>query len=128
MATRAESIYEHRKKYGVTYMINFFGSILPVATLLGVVYTQFGTIVTEPELVSRIKSHETVRHTELEKTVNSIYLLNLQTRIEAQIRTICENPNLRTALEQTINALIRDYNAVSDIPYIRPSCLQLGVV
>lgn len=132
MAVTKESFEEHRKKYGVTYMINFFGSLLPVAALALMFVTQFGKLATDVELATAMSSHMTGKHTttdreiqQIQGDVDSILILSLQDRIEKLLLAECKNPALRASLETTIRQLIRDYNSKSKIPYDRPDCQQL---
>lgn len=124
-----KKLTEHREKYGATYVINLFGSVIPIIMFLVYANQKIDNVATDIEVANLITdsivAHEVQSHEELEGKVDQLYLLNLQQRIEQLIRAECNNPNLRSALEPEINSLIRDYNSVSLVPYQRPSCTVL---
>jgi len=131
-----EKLHEHSQKYRVTYMINFFASILPVMAVVGIVWTQFDKLVLTDELNTALANHRTSEtHTASEQEieqingkVDTILLLNMQDRIEKMLRAVCTNPNMRDALDPTVRSLIQEYNKISGIPYVRPTCNQLGAL
>lgn len=116
---------DHKEKHGVTYMISTFGSIIPIVMFLVFLNTKVELYSTDVEVQASITAHLDANHQELERTVDSIYLLNLQDRIEKLIRAECQSPDLRTVLEPEIRSLIRNYNEISSVPYVRPSCAAL---
>ena len=118
-----------------TYMINLFGSIIPIIMFLVYASTQLSSLATESEVGLLIRNHTSagmhpagiVAVGNIQDQLNNIQSFQIEERIEKHIKLICENEDLRDALEPTIKLLIRDYNDVSEIRYTRPSCAQLGV-
>jgi hypothetical protein len=92
---------------------------------LSLINSKIDQYATDMEVISHIDSHLTANHEQLERTVDSIYLLNLQQRIEQLIRAECLDPSLRPVLEPEIRNLIREYNNISSVPYTRPTCQAL---
>ena len=119
-------LQEHKERYGVTYMINLFGSVIPILMFLVYANGKISQVATDVEVgnivTDAIVAHEVQKHEEMESRVDQLYLLNLQQRIEQLIRAQCNNAQLRSVLEPEINSLIRDYNEVAPVPYQRPSC------
>ena len=130
-----ETVSSHAKANKVTYMINLFGSVIPILMFLGFASTQIGSLATEKEVNKYIQTHDSGMHPasklavgEIQQQLNNIQSFQIEERIEKQLKVICENPQLRDALEPTIKQLIREYNLISPSNYTRPSCAQLGVV
>ena len=130
-----DSIKDHGKANRGTYMINLFGSVIPIIMFLVYASTQIGGLATEKEVKNFIIDHtEAGMHPagdlavgDVQKQLDSILSFQIEERIEKQLKVVCQNPTLRDALEPTIKQLIRDFNRVSPRPYVRPSCEQLGV-
>ncbi len=57
MAVSRDSVHAHKAKYGGMYMITFFGSLLPVLTIGGMILNSFNNLATEGELVGAITTH-----------------------------------------------------------------------
>ena len=136
MANHAlDTVSSHAKANRGTYMINLFGSVIPIIMFLVYASTQIGGLATEKEVKSYITEHtEEGMHPDAKRAVgevqgqlDSILSFQIEERIEKQIKVVCTNPELRDALEPSIKQLIRDFNKVSPRPYTRPSCAQLGV-
>lgn len=135
MVMSVDTVVEHKKKHGATYMINLFGSVIPIIMFLVYASTQLSGLASETEVANLIATHDGGMHPSAEEAVgnvqgqlNSILANQIEVKIEKNLKIVCENPHLRDALESTIKGLIRDYNKVSDVRYVRPSCQQLGVV
>ncbi len=135
MNHNVETVTTHAKANKVTYMINIFGSIIPIITFLVYASTQIDELATEKEVGMYISTHnQSGMHPKavaavdgVQGQLNNILSFQIEERIEKQLKVVCENPELRDALEPTIKQLIRDYNAVAPTVYVRPSCTQLGV-
>ena len=135
MNPKIETVSAHAKANKGTYMINLFGSVIPIIMFLGYASTQIGGLATEKEVSKYISVHNSGMHPagvlavgEIQEQLNNIQSFQIEERIEKQLKVICENPQLRDALEPTIKQLIREYNLISPSNYNRPSCAQLGVV
>ena len=130
-----ETMSSHAKANKGTYMINLFGSIIPIIVFLIYASTQISSLATEDEVGLLIRSHTSAgMHPagvtavgNIQEQLNNIQSFQIEERIEKHLKLICENSDLRDALEPTVKQLIRDYNAVSKVRYERPSCTQLGV-
>jgi len=135
MTASVDSITLHAKENRSTYMINLFGSIIPILTFLIYAATKVDGLATDSEVVDLIITHNVEEmHPKAEIAVGNVQQqldrmlsIQIEERIEKQLKIICENPQLRNALEPNIKQLIRDYNGVSPVRYVRPSCAQLGV-
>lgn len=135
MVASTEALREHKQKYGVTYMINLFGSVIPIVMFLIYASTQISNLATQLEVQELIDTHNiSDMHpaaqsavNQVDRKIDSILLFQLEDRIEKQIRVVCQNPDLRGQLEGTIRGLIQQYNDISPRPYQRPTCAQLGV-
>ena len=135
MAANIDSVTAHGRENKATYMINLFGSIIPLISFLVYASTQVSNLASETEVTNLIKTHlhagahpEATRELEnVQGQLNSILANQIELRIEAQLKIICANSELRSALEPTVKQLIRDYNGVAKKDYERPSCIQLGV-
>ncbi len=137
MAISREAIHTHRERYGVMYLISGIGSFLPIITLGALLLNGIGNIATEDELTLAISMHNDMSmHPAaaaavggVQDQLNSIEAYQIESRIESQLKLVCENGELRNALEPTIKQLIRDYNSLMpDNKYVRPPCIQLGVL
>lgn len=136
MVASIDTVQEHTKKYKGTYMINLFGSVIPIIMFLVYASTTIDGLATETEVANLISTHNDFSMHPSAKTavgdvqqqLNNIQSFQIEERIEKHLKIVCENPTLRDALEPTIKQLIRDYNAVSNVAYTRPSCQQLGVL
>ena len=134
-STTIDTVSEHARANKGTYLINLFGSIVPIILFLIYATSVVGSLATEDEVGLLIRSHTTAgMHPagitavgNIQDQLNSIQSFQIEERIEKHIKLICENENLRDALEPTVKRLIRDYNKVSEVKYERPSCEQLGV-
>ncbi len=130
-----DTITAHGRENKGTYMINLFGSIIPILMFLVYASTKLGGLATEAEVTTFIETHnsggmhpsanEAVG--DVQKQLDRMLSFQIEERIEKQLIIVCQNPQLRNAIEPTVKQLIRDYDAVSPRPYIRPSCIQLGV-
>lgn len=135
MVASIDTIKQHGKENRGTYMINLFGSVIPIIMFLLFASTQLNGLATEKEVSTLINGHlNTGMHPaadlaigDVQGQLNNILSIAIEERIEKQLKIVCENPRLRDAIEPTVKQLIRDYNAVSKIPYARPTCAQLGV-
>jgi len=131
-----DTITEHGKANRGTYMINLFGSIIPIIMFLVYASTVVSVLATEDEVNLLIRSHNsTDMHPaankavgEVQKQLDNILAFQIEERIEKQLIVVCRNPTLRNNLEPSIKQLIRSYNNVSELPYVRPTCAQLGTV
>ena len=116
-------------------MINLFGSVIPIIMFLIYATSVVGDLATEIEVDEYIEEHrEAGMHPlaaaavgDVQRQLDSILSFQIEERIEKQLKIVCQNPQLRDAIEPTVKQLIRDYNRVSPSIYIRPSCEQLGV-
>jgi len=132
---RIDTITAHAQANRGTYMINIFGSIIPIIMFLIFAGVKLDGLATEKEVGRYITSHSDAgMHPaadlavgEVQKQLDNILSFQIEERIEKQLKVVCQNPELRDALEPTIKQLIRDYNDVSPRAYVRPSCVQLGV-
>jgi len=129
-----DSVKEHGKANKGTYMINLFGSVIPIIMFLVYASSQIGGLATEKEVNMYISDHNTGMHPagevavgEIQEQLNNIQSFQIEERIEKHLKLICENSELRDALEPTVKQLIRDYNSMSKVRYVRPNCAQLGV-
>ena len=135
MSPKSNVISEHVQVNRGTYMINLFGSIIPIIMFLVYATSVVDGLATEDEVNLLIRSHTSVgMHPagvaavgDIQDQLNNIQSFQIEERIEKHIKLICENEDLRDALEPTIKLLIRDYNDISKVRYIRPTCAQLGV-
>lgn len=135
MNNAVNSITQHGRDNRSTYMINLFGSVIPIIMFLIYATSVIGDLATEDEVEMYITDHqETGMHPaadaavgDVQRQLDSILSFQIEERIEKQLKIVCQNPELRDAIEPTVKQLIRDYNRVSPRPYIRPSCEQLGV-
>ena len=116
-------------------MITLFGSLLPVLTIGGLILNAFSALATDDEVLGAVKVHNTsgmhpaatLAIGDVQSQLNYILSFQIEERIEKQLKIVCQNPELRDAIEPTVKQLIRNYNEVSPIRYVRPSCKQLGV-
>ena len=130
-----DKISEHHKKHKATYMINLFGSIIPIILFIGLVYGKVATLATTDDVHQMLNVHANTEMHPLAKTavgnvqyqLNTILAIQIEERIEKQLKIVCLNNDLRDALEPTIKQLIRSYDNVSATKYQRPACEQLGV-
>ena len=135
MGYDVSTVSSHAKANKGTYMINLFGSIIPIIMFLAYASTQIGSLATEDEVTLLIRSHTSAgMHPagitavgNIQEQLNSIQSFQIEERIEKHLKLICENSSLRNALEPTVKQLIRDYDKVSLRAYVRPTCEQLGV-
>ena len=135
MVTSIDTVSEHGKRYKGTYMINLFGSVIPIVMFLTYASTQLNGLATEDEVNNLIGVHTNqsmhplaeAAVSNVQGQLDNILSIQIEERIEKQIKVVCMNKNLRDVLEPTIKQLIRDYNKVSNPDYVRPSCEQLGV-
>lgn len=135
MASKVDTITAHGKANRSTYMINLFGSVIPIIMFLLFASTQIQGLATETEVVDLITVHNVIgMHPkaqlavgDVQRQLNNILSFQIEERIEKQLKIVCQNPNLRDAIEPTVRQLIRDYDSVANRPYVRPSCEQLGV-
>lgn len=135
MNSTIDTMSSHAKANRGTYMINLFGSIIPIIMFLVYATSVVDSLATEDEVGLLIRSHTGAgMHPagvdavgDIQEQLNNIQSFQIEERIEKHLKLICENNDLRDALEPTVKQLIRDYNAVSTVRYIRPSCPQLGV-
>ncbi len=129
-----DTIASHGRDNRGTYMINLFGSIIPIIVFLIYASTQISSLATEDEVGLLIRSHTSAgMHPagitavgDIQDQLNNIQSFQIEERIEKHIKLVCENEDLRDALEPTIKLLIRNYNQVSTVRYVRPDCAQLG--
>ena len=129
-----DTITTHGRANRGTYMINLFGSIIPIIMFLIYATTVVEGLATEDEVSLLIRSHTSAgMHPagvaavgDIQDQLNNIQSFQIEERIEKHIKLVCENEDLRDALEPTIKLLIRNYNKVSTVRYVRPSCEQLG--
>lgn len=136
VTSRIDTVSSHARANKGTYMINLFGSVIPIIMFLVYASTQIGGLATEKEVRGYITTHtEAGMHPmaveavgEVQGQLDSILSFQIEERIEKQIKVVCMNPTLRDALEPTIKQLIRDYNKVAPRAYVRPTCEQLGAV
>ena len=130
-----EQIAQHTKENRVTYMINLFGSVIPIIMFMGYASTQIGDLATDSELESQIHQHlMTDAHPmtddaidKIQGQLNSILLYQIAERIESLLRIKCENPE--APVDDALRALIQQYDEVAgrNNRYIRLTCEELGV-
>jgi len=125
----------HVKEHKVSYLINIFGSVIPILMFLVYGMTAMDSLATEAEVDTKIDVHYNggahpaaiAELNDVQGQLNDIRSFQIEERIEKQLRLVCEHPELRASLEESIRQLIRDFNKVSTHVYVRPSCIQLGV-
>jgi len=125
----------HIKENKVPYLINLFGSVIPILMFLIYGMGTVDSLATEKEVDDKIDYHlaqqthpiSVAVDQGIQKQLNNIQSFQIEERIEKQLIIVCRNPSLRDALEPSIRQLIRDYNAISPTLYRRPTCEQLGV-
>jgi len=134
-----ETIIEHKQKYGVAWMINIFGSIIPIVMFMVYMGTQISALATDEEVLMIMREHESGLHPRaasaasveaIQEQLVEIQLSQMDEKIRQLLRVVCEKPELYGQLEPTIRQAISDYEkkAGDGTTYQQPTCIALGVI
>ena len=127
MAINTDGVKQHAKENKGTYMINLFGSVIPIIMFLIYAATQIESLASEKEVSRLITIHsESEMHSGIQEDLGSIKMYLIAERIEDLCKIKCRTPS--APVDDTIRKLIQDYDVISDTSYKRLSCLELGEV